>query len=283
MKRRPWLHVAALLALALSGLGCGKLDPFLYSPRRTPAYEFPAEGKTAEETVQAEQIESVAIPVNAEVTLGAVYVKASQQPALAQAIYFHGQGGHIGEAFHHVKRLANVGFDTLAVDYRGWGTSSDVKPSEAGIEEDTRAALLWLRARAPSGPVVYYGLSLGTAIATQRAELDPPAVLVLESGFASIEEMTQDSSDMDLPFSFVAKDSWSTSTRLRGMHVPVLLMHGTADDYVRPEFSQTLYANANHPKKLVLVEGAVHGNVPRVMGFELFQKTLLDFAKPHLR
>ncbi|HSP78261.1 MAG TPA: alpha/beta hydrolase, partial [Myxococcaceae bacterium] len=91
----------------------------------------------------------------------------------------------------------------------------------------------------------------------------------LESPFSSIQELVRDSSNMDLSAGFLSESSWDNLSRVRALRgVPLLLLHGTADDFIRPEFSEQLHAAANEPKRLVLVEGADHDTVPRLMGEE---------------
>lgn len=263
----------ALFAALAALCGCYRLDGFLYEPVRTDAYEFEAQGTDEGDTVSEDRIELLErIPVpGTDIELGAVYVRGNEATPRAYALFFHGKGSHIASSgqFQHVKRLANIGYDVLAIDYRGWGTSTPVAPTEAGIEQDTAAALTWLENRVGgSDRILYYGQSFGTAVATQRAVIDPPKVLVLESGFASIEEMKTDSTLMDFPDEYIAMDSWATSSRIRELQSPLLILHGLADDFVRPEFSQALHANAPDPKRLVLVEGAGHSNVAKTLGAE---------------
>jgi len=260
----------AAAALALAALpACFKLDPFLYTRQRTDHYVFNPTGKDAESTLAAEQIgEPFFIRVNDQVQLGAVYVRATAQPPRAYGIFFHGKGPHLAveSQFEHVKRLANLGYDVLEIDYRGFGMSTDATPSEAGIEEDTRAARAWMTARVGGADRLFlYGHSLGAAIAIQRAEIDPPRALVLESAFASIQEFESDATLMDFPDDYLATDSWASSSRIQSIG-RVLILHGLADDFVRPEVSEGLYARALEPKQLVLVEGADHGTVARMMG-----------------
>lgn len=254
----------ALLALvALSGC---KLDFFIYTPPRVEAYKLEAAGDSPEETVTADRIEPVRITVTPEISLGAAYLKGSEQPPRAHVLYFHGKGGHLDSSFGRAKRWANLGFDVLVFDYRGFGNSTNVEPTEAGIAEDTEAALQYLVSRVgASARIVFYGHSFGTAAGLQRAVLSPPRALILESALVSIQYFVADSSQMDLPDSFFMKASWSGDERIAKLQVPVLLLHGLADDYVRPEGSEALYGEANEPKKLVLVEGADHGTVPEVM------------------
>jgi hypothetical protein len=105
---------------------------------------------------------------------------------------------------------------------------------------------------------------------------------VLESTFGSIEEFKRDSTQMDFPVGWVAMDSWATSTRIREVHAPVLLLHGTSDDFVRPEFSKLVYDNANEPKRLILVEGATHGRVPEVLGDGVYVSTITEWVNSRI-
>ena len=167
----------------------------------------------------------------------------------------------------------------LAFDYRGWGTSTNVDPTEAGLLQDSQTALDWLVARGgvPADRIIYYGRSFGTAVASQFAAVRPPAALILESPFSSMQGLVADSSQMDLPVGFVSLGRWDTEEHLRVLQgVPLLLLHGTADDFIRPEFSRRLYAVAHEPKRLVLVEGADHDTVPLRMG-ENFARTFNAF------
>jgi hypothetical protein len=270
------LPLIAAVALALGG--CFQLDPFLYTPQRLARYEFRAEGNSPLTTVDPSRIEQPLLTTEDGLTLGAVYVRSATQPPRGYGLFFHGKGAALPGQLGHIKRLSNMGYDILAFDYRGFGISDDVTPTEAGLDKDGRAALAYLVGRAGGTErIFYYGHSLGGAVATQRAEQDPPRALVLESTFGSIEEFKRDSTGMDFPAGWVAEDRWDTSTRIRSIHVPLLLLHGTADDFVRPEFSKLVYDNAHEPKKLVLVEGGTHGRLPEQMG-DAYVPTVSDWV-----
>lgn len=277
---------AFLLMPLLALTGCFSLDPFLYTPGKTDRYKLDPAGATPEETVSADRLEAVTIPVNEQATIAAAYVKGSEQPPRAYVIFFHGKGGTLDSANGRAKRWANMGFDVLFFDYRGWGLSTSVTPTEATILEDTRAVRSWMLGRigaVNADHLVYYGHSLGSATSTQLAEVEPPALLILESAFASIHDFETDSSGMDFPVGFIASATWPTVDRVKNIHVPLLLVHGLADEFVRPEFSQKIHANANEPKQLELIEGAAHGNIPDTMAPGEYAKLIQTFIGAHLR
>lgn len=274
---------ARILVAAFVCGGCFKLDPFLYTPGRTDAYEFKPVGATEASTVDLSRIERLFIDVNPEITLGAVLVRANVTPAKGQILFFHGKGGTLDSAFARIKTIANLGYDVLGFDYRGWGMSTNVRPSEPGLDEDSAAVRAWWLQRLPAGAkLVYYGNSFGTAVAAQRAEKDPPAALILDAGFASIEEIQRDSAVVEIPVEFIAEATWATSERISNVHVPLLLLHGTDDTYVRPEFSQRIFDNANEPKTLVMVPGGTHDPLSETMGKQWYAETINGFLAPYL-
>jgi len=260
--------------------GCLSVDSAIYGAVREASYELDPRGGSSEETVTADRVEPAWIAVNDKVTLGAAYLKGSVQPPQAYVIFFHGRGGNLDTAFGRAKRWANLGYDVLVFDYRGWGASSDVTPTEEGIMEDSRAARAFLLQRigdANASRLVYYGQSLGAAIATELAQAQPPSALVLESAFASIQAFVNDDTGMDFPADFISECHWDVAGRIRDVHVPLLLVAGTADETNRAEFSSQIYGNANEPKKLVVVEGAGHGNVPETMGPQQYRELMNGF------
>ena len=82
-------------------------------------------------------------------------------------LWFHGNGGNIG---HRVEELAlfnrRLKVNQFIFDYRGYGKSTG-KPSEQGTYIDSRTALAYLGSRSDVDPekIVYFGRSLGSAVA----------------------------------------------------------------------------------------------------------------------
>ena len=93
-----------------------------------------------------------------------------------------------------IDRWRQLGFAVLAVDYRGFGKSSDVAPSESYAYEDAEAAWGYLGTLAPGRPRYIVGHSLGGAIAAELARREPQAAgVVLEATFTSVKDMIEES------------------------------------------------------------------------------------------
>src|SRR5947209_15187155 len=91
-------------------------------------------------------------------------------------IYFHGNGGNIGENAEHACRFQKMGFSTLLFDYRGYGKSDGGFPSERSVYADGDRAWSYLMEKhLTPADIVIYGHSLGAALAVEIATRHPDA------------------------------------------------------------------------------------------------------------
>ena len=72
----------------------------------------------------------------------------------------------------------------------------------------------------------------------------------------------------------------STVDALKNCQLPVLLIHGEADDFVPPEMSRRNEKACAGQKRLVMVPGAGHG-MSSFVGKELYEQELLAFWAAH--
>lgn len=201
-------------------------------------------------------------------------------------LYFHGNGSNLGDLVTRADRLHRLGLAVLLIDYRGYGRSQGDFPSEASVYEDAEAAWQYLtktRQLAPS-KVVLYGQSIGGAVAIEMAVRHPEAACVIvESSFTSMQAMVaQTIPAFLLPLDWILTQHFDSLSKVRLLQVPILLIHGTADDTIPVTMSQDLFAAASDPKQLLLIPGADHTNVARV-GAEKYLKTVEAFIKQTCR
>lgn len=143
--------------------------------------------------------------------------------------------------------LHDLGAVTLRFNFRGVGRSAGRHGGGPGEEEDARAALAWLRERAPGEPVTLAGFSFGAAIAARVAAADP--------GVARLVMIAPPVASADL-------------SPLAAAGVPKLVVQGTADTTCPPADLDRAFPGWAPPKRIERVEGAGH----------FFDRRLADLA-----
>lgn len=181
-------------------------------------------------------------------------------PGRPTIAYFHGNGGNIGGRDDKARRFIERGYGLLLAGYRGYGGNPG-SPSEVGLTEDGRAwmdRLEQLGAAAPA--VLLYGESLGSGVATALALERPVAGLVLEAPYTSIVDIAA-ARYWFVPVRQLLHDRFDTRSRLPGVRVPLLIVHGTDDRVIPIAHADALFAVAPEPKRLVRIEGGGHSDL----------------------
>jgi uncharacterized protein len=204
-------------------------------------------------------------------SLGAWLVEADDPRATV--VVFNGNAGNRSHRVRLGEALARRGFSVLLTDYRGYGGNPG-SPSEDGLARDARAALAWVGQRS-SGPIVFYGESLGAGVAIGLAVEIPPEALILRSPFMSLPDIASVHYRW-LPTSLLLHDHYSNLERIATIEAPVLVVAGSADRIVPPDQSRAIHDAANQPKELVIVEGAGH-NDPALLDGEQMLDAIVAF------
>lgn len=174
---------------------------------------------------------------------------------LACILFFHGNGGNIGNYIENLKIWSDMGFSSFIIDYRGYGLSEG-HPSEAGLYRDAEAAWIYLtqeRGLSP-GRIIIFGRSLGGAVAIELASRHTPAILVVESSFTSIIAVGQKLLPL-LPVRLMTTYRFDSLNKIVSAHCPVLITHGEEDQLIPLSHAHRLYERANPPKHLMLTPG----------------------------
>jgi pimeloyl-ACP methyl ester carboxylesterase len=200
----------------------------------------------------------------------------ADNPAAPALLYLHGARWNLTGSVTRIERWRQLGFSVLAVDYRGFGKSSDVAPTEAYAYEDAEAAWLALGKLAPSHKRYIVGHSLGGAIASELARRHPEADgLVLEATFTSVNDMIEQSPWGFLPVGLILTQRFDTLAKMAEIRMPVIIVHGTRDSIVPFHMGERLYEAAHGPKRFIRVEGAGHHNLSGA-GYEQYRAAVRE-------
>ena len=188
-------------------------------------------------------------------------------------LWCHGNAGNIS---HRLQNLAllhqELGVNIFLFDYRGYGRSAG-KPSEKGTYLDAEAALAYLDSRedVDSKRIIYFGRSLGAAVAVELATRKPPAALILESPFPSVPYMARHLYPF-LPVWPLLRTRYDSLSKIRQIDVPLLVLHGDRDDIVPLEAGRKLFEAAGTDKSFCPIRGAGHNDTYLVGGQAYFDE-----------
>ena len=201
-------------------------------------------------------------------------------------LYLHGARWNVAGSAGRMRRMNALGFAVLAIDYRGFGASSDASadqgPSEERAYEDARAAWAWLAEHHPQRRRYIFGHSLGSAIGVHLAsEVDDASGLIVEGSFPSIAAVVSTFRWGWLPVSALITQRFDAESRIARVKAPLLVVHGSDDRLIPSSLGRALYDKALSPKRFVLVEGGSHHST-HSLGERQYAAALHDLFGPRL-
>lgn len=218
---------------------------------------FPLEGETTTPRDLGVPYEALIIPTGDGERLHAWRLPADAPRA--RILYFHGNGGNLSVWAPILVGLPRHGYSVLAVDYRGYGLSTG-KPSERGLYRDVDAVLERAAGDAdPRTPTVYWGRSLGTAIAAYAASARPPDGVILEAGFPDARTLLRSSPPLAL-LALFSTYRFPTAELMRRVRSPVLVLHGDQDRVIPYAAGRALFDRLEGPRHFFTVRGGDHND-----------------------
>jgi fermentation-respiration switch protein FrsA (DUF1100 family) len=264
-----YVAVLAVAALVLVWLGQRRL---IYFPDTRPP-SLSGAGLAGAETV------TFATPDG--LRLGAWFLAGSGPPPRPTVIVFNGNAGHRAYRAPLASALAHHGMNVLLTDYRGYGGNPGT-PTEEGLATDARAARAYVLERPDidRARIIYFGESLGAAVALRLAVEHPPSALILRSPFASLILAGQYHYPM-LPVRWLIRDGFPSIDRAPQVRVPVLVIAGTHDSIVPIEHTRLLYDAIVAPK--TFVEVAADHNDEALLDGEEMVRAIVRFLSTNLK
>jgi uncharacterized protein len=264
------LLVAAAVLLAVVGLLWSQQRRLIYypAPRAVPpaAAVLPAAEEVSFTTEDGLRLAGWFVPAASPPGRGS---RQARSPAV---LVCNGNAGNRSLRAPLAAALARAGLAVLLFDYRGFAANPG-RPTEEGLAADARAALAYLAARPDVDParLVYFGESIGAAVALRLAVERPPAALVLRSPFASLADIGRRYYPW-LPVSLLLADRYDSLGQVGRLAAPLLVVAGERDGIVPAAHSRRLFDAAPEPKRFVLLPGADHNDLDLLAGARLLEE-----------
>lgn len=201
-------------------------------------------------------------------------------------LYFHGTFRNLFQNSRKIEALRDAGFAVLAVDYRGWGLSTPITPSEQTILKDADVAWTELQRREPrASQRVIYGHSMGSGVAVDlasrlRAPQDFGGV-ILESAITSFTDVAREAGLLARLAASFNNERFASIEKITSVHAPLLMIHGSADKTIPMHLGEKLFAAANPPKTWLTLEGGNHSDLDSVDP-DSYQAALKNFRWRHI-
>lgn len=241
-------------------VGCASMDGFFFDPTPVDAYTLGGD------VIPAEQVELVEFESADGTLLFGAWARQGEplpgQPPAPVLLHHHGNKGNLDFHWERVELYWTYGYDVLIYDYRGYGASQGTPTHDAVLADGLAATELALTALATddSRQLLVHGTSLGGYVALSSSGSLPPGALVTEDVFSSAANLAETNTGMALHSGYLFEGEWDAMAAASRLDdVPLLVVHGDADTYIRPEHARWLFDAAVEPKELWLVPGGDHG------------------------
>ena len=269
---RPVIGALAFVAVVVAFLA------LLWVAQRHLIY-FPVTALPSLADADLEDGQAVAFDTSDGLRLGAWFLPGSGPPPRLTILVFSGNAGNRAYRAPLAAALRQHGLQVLLTDYRGYGGNPGV-PREEGLAADARAALGYLLSRpdVDRSRIVYFGESLGAAVAVRLAVEHTPAALILRSPFTSLTDIGRHHYPM-LPVRLLLRDRFASLDIADRIRCPVLVIAGDRDAVVPIEHTRRLYAAILSPKTLLELPNADHNDYELLAGDAMIQ-SIVRFAQP---
>jgi uncharacterized protein len=203
-------------------------------------------------------------------------------------IYLHGVGDCKIGGVPFARCLYDRGFNVFLYDSRQHGESEGYFCTYGFYEKyDVSAVISYLQSRkdVKIGKIGVFGTSMGGAVAIQAAAIDQRISAVISEGsYTALRIVFVDYQKriIKLPWHFLRNIALVQSQKLanfkarlvapiddiKRIQVPIMIVHGKKDLFIKPEYSKMLFDAANEPKQLLHIENAGHNDVWEAGGIQ---------------
>lgn len=207
----------------------------------------------------------------------------SENAAAPTLLYLHGSFRNLYYNLPKIEALREAGFSIVAVDYRGWGDSTPIIPSEATIVADAWRAWDDLVRRQPDPRRrVIYGHSMGGTVAvilaSQLRSGSDYGALAIESTFTSLPDLAAAAGFWGRVGAALTTMEFDAKSRIGAVDAPLWILHGARDrtvpvdlgrqlrDAARPGVQWIEFADGSHSR--------LHSDSP-----DLYRQTFRDLIE----
>ncbi len=171
-------------------------------------------------------------------------------------LYLRDGSGSMSDSVSYLPLFHQLGINLFLFDYRGFGQSKDVHPSEANLKQDAAAALTYLTdiRHLPLNTIVLYGKGLGAPLAVNMAAQHAalPGIILDDPAPPALQKIQSDPRTKLLPLKLLFHDRFEMKPKLQQLKTPKLFL--TDQEGKSEPGTPEGYPDAGNPKSVVYLK-----------------------------
>lgn len=180
-------------------------------------------------------------------------------PGTPTVVHLHGNAEALWHSEWLAAKYAEQGIGFYAIEYPGYGLAAATPVSEEAIYAAVEAALTALEKTVPKDQLILQGQSLGSGVAVEMARRGHGSKLVLISAYTSIPDVAAGVLPF-LPARLLVRDRFESAKKAKDITLPVLLIHGSADEVIPTQMTHDLAKLFPHAT-VKIIDGAHHNDL----------------------
>lgn len=175
-------------------------------------------------------------------------------------VYFHGNGGSMGQTAWLLRMMQQTGFGFLALEYRGY-PGYEGTTTEEGIYYDARAAMNFLHEKGyKPEDIILFGHSLGSGVAVQMAMEYDVGLVALVSPYTSVADVAA-LVYWFIPARYLVLDRFDSHSKVTHVAEPIYIFHGTDDHLIPHMIGKQLFEAVTSEKRFFDLVGQDHNRL----------------------
>lgn len=211
--------------------------------------------------------EEVKIPVDDGVELSTVWARKPDSKGVV--LYFHGNVGDNNRGLYQMRKVMDMPYDAVLVDYRGFGKSGGSPANDEQLLSDMQQVYDRVKVQYPENKIHLLGYSLGSGMAAYLASENSPAQLTLVAPYTSLIDM-KNQLFWWVPDALMSY-SLDTRSRIADVECPIFIYHGTDDELIPFAMAEELKSLAPDKVRLYPLPGVGHRGAILNMGLVWLQ------------
>lgn len=192
-------------------------------------------------------------------------------------VYYHGRGGNLNKPWGPTAQDFTVhGYDVVMMDYRGFGKSRGTLNHDV-LLSDALTFFHHIQTENPDSPLIIYGCSLGTGVASYVASKTSASLLILESPYFNLIDLAKTARPYlnDFLARLIVKYPFRTDEWIQNVACNVYIFHALEDELIPYDSSLRLAKLIKSNVKLISIHDSGHHNITQSPSYHLHLKKIL--------